>query len=150
MIFHINLEGDFRQITEGDYDYVQIKMCGEKLVAIRRSIREPNDLYIIDPTNHNGVYPITHENRHILNQFEVGKVEERWVATPDGKQLQSWVIYPPNFDPNKKYPALLMCMGGPQEACSQVWSNKWTFALIAYEGYVLIMPHRRGCPGFGH
>ena len=149
MIFHINLQGEYTQITEGDYDYVMIKMLGEKVIAIRRSIREPNDLYVIDPANHNGVVRITKENDHILNQFETGKVEERWVATPDGKQLQSWVIYPANFDPNKKYPALLMCMGGPQEACSQVWSNKWNFTLIGYEGYVMIMPNRRGCPGFG-
>ena len=149
MIFHINLQGEYTQITEGDYDYVLIKTLGEKVIAIRRSIREPNDLYVIDPANHNGVVRITKENDHILNQFETGKVEERWVATPDGKQLQSWVIYPANFDPNKKYPALLMCMGGPQEACSQVWSNKWNFTLIGYEGYVMIMPNRRGCPGFG-
>ncbi len=149
MIFHINPDQQYRQITQGNYDYMFMKMCGDKIVAIRHSIREPNDLFMIDPVNNNGVYPLTHENEDILNQFELGKVEERWVHTPDGKELQSWVIYPPDFDPNKKYPALLMCMGGPQEGCTQDWNNKWNYSLIAYEGYVLIMPNRRGCPGFG-
>ena len=150
MIYHLNLQGEYTQITEGDYDYVMIKMLGEKVIAIRRSIREPNDLYVIDPANHNGVVRITKENDHILNQFETGKVEERWVATPDGKQLHSWVIYPANFDPNKRYTDLLMWMYCPQGACSQVGSNKRKFTLIGYEGSVLIMTNRRGWSWLGH
>ena len=67
MVYHISLDGNYTQITEGDYDYVMIKMLGEKVIAIRRSIREPNDLYVIDPANHNGVVRITKENDHILN-----------------------------------------------------------------------------------
>ena len=41
------------------------------------------------------------------------------VPTTDGKEMCTWVILPPDFDPNKKYPALLYCQGGPQQAVSQ-------------------------------
>ncbi len=149
MIYHIDLDANIRLVTDGDYDYFFLRMCGRKIMSLRHSLVEPNDLFIIDPDNANGIKQLTHENDHLMNQIELGKFEERWTDTKDGKQLQSWVMYPPDFDPNKKYPAIIMCMGGPQEACSQVWSNKWNFALIAYQGYVMIMPNRRGCPGFG-
>ena len=50
----------------------------------------------------------------------MGKVEARWMKTTDGKQMLTWVIYPPQFDPNKKYPTLLFCEGGPQSPVKPV------------------------------
>ena len=55
----------------------------------------------------------------------MGKVEERYIKTKDNKDLQMWVIYPPDFDPAKKYPALLFCKGGPQGSLDQCWSYRW-------------------------
>ena len=60
-----------------------------------------------------------------------------------------WVITPPHFDPNKKYPTLLFCEGGPQSPVSQFWSYRWNFQIMAANGYVIIAPNRRGLPGFG-
>ena len=60
-----------------------------------------------------------------------------------------WVIYPPHFDPNKKYPALLYCQGGPQSAISQFFSYRWNFQMMAANGYVIVAPNRRGLPSFG-
>jgi dipeptidyl aminopeptidase/acylaminoacyl peptidase len=60
-----------------------------------------------------------------------------------------WVIYPPNFDATKKYPALLYCQGGPQSALSQFYSFRWNFQLMAANGYIVVAPNRRGMPGFG-
>ena len=71
------------------------------------------------------------------------------VPTTDGKEMLTWVILPPNFDKNKKYPAILYCQGGPQQAVSQFWSYRWNFRLMASQGYVVIAPNRRGLPGFG-
>ena len=149
MIYHITLDGTITQITEGDYDYISISAIDDFIYTIRRSLTVCDDLYRIDTNNNNGILQLTNENKDIFNQFELGKVEERWTKTVDGKELMSWVLYPAGFDPNKKYPALLMCMGGPQEACSQVWSYRWNFAFFASQGYIMIMPNRRGCPGFG-
>lgn len=60
-----------------------------------------------------------------------------------------WVIYPPDFDPNKKYPTLLYCQGGPQSALTQFYSFRWNFQLMASEGYIVVAPNRRGMPGHG-
>ena len=79
----------------------------------------------------------------------LGKVEERWTKTTDGKQMLSWVIYPVNFDANKKYPTLLFCEGGPQSPVSQFWSYRWNFQIMAANDYIIIAPNRRGLPGFG-
>ena len=149
LMFNMKLNGEYTQVTEGDYDYVHPSMIGNKVLCIRRSMRKAEDIFIIDPSNNNGIQQLTHENDHIFNQLKIGEVKERWTTTVDGKQLMSWVIYPADFDATKAYPALLMCMGGPQEACSQIWSNKWNFVYMANQGYVVVMPNRRGCPGFG-
>jgi dipeptidyl aminopeptidase/acylaminoacyl peptidase len=85
----------------------------------------------------------------ILDQITMGKVEERWMETTDGKQMHTWVIYPPHFDPNKKYPTLLYNQGGPQGTVSQFWSYRWNFQMMAANGYIIVAPNRRGLPGFG-
>ena len=79
----------------------------------------------------------------------MGKVEARWMKTTDGKQMLTWVIYPPQFDPNKKYPTLLFCEGGPQSPVSQFWSYRWNFQIMAANDYIIVAPNRRGLPGFG-
>ncbi len=149
LLYNMNLKGEYVQVTEGDYDYIHPSMMGNKILCIRRSMRKAEDIFYIDPSNNNGVQQLTYENDHIFSQIEIGEVKERWTTTVDGKQLMSWIIYPAGFDATKKYPAMLMCMGGPQEACSQIWSNKWNFVYMANQGYVVVMPNRRGCPGFG-
>jgi dipeptidyl aminopeptidase/acylaminoacyl peptidase len=88
-------------------------------------------------------------NKPVLDQLSMGKVEERWIETSDGKQMLTWVIYPPHFDPNKKYPALLYCQGGPQSTVSQFWSYRWNFQMMAANDYIIVAPNRRGLPGFG-
>ena len=63
--------------------------------------------------------------------------------------MLTWVIYPPQFDPNKKYPTLLFCEGGPQSPVSQFWSYRWNMQIMAANGYIVVAPNRRGLPGFG-
>ena len=60
-----------------------------------------------------------------------------------------WVIYPPQFDPNKKYPTVLYCQGGPQSPVSQFWSYRWNLQTFAANDYIIVAPNRRGLPGFG-
>ena len=84
-----------------------------------------------------------------MDQLTMGKVEKRWVKTVDDKDMLVWVIYPPHFDPNTKYPAILYCQGGPQGTVSQFWSYRWNFQMMAANGYIVVAPNRRGLPGFG-
>ena len=93
--------------------------------------------------------PVTDENGHILSQLDEHKTEARMVKTVDGKDMLTWVLYPPHFDQSKEYPAITICLGGPQGTLSQGWSYRWNYRLMASQGYIVILPNRRGTTAFG-
>lgn len=154
-IYRLSLtDGDkLTRLTDGVYDYASLALCGDKLIAKRHSMSMADEIYAVN-TSRNGadfsdVRQLTFENKHIYDQLDMGKVEPRWMTTTDGKQMLTWVIYPPRFDPNKKYPTLLFCEGGPQSPVSQFWSYRWNFQIMAANDYIIVAPNRRGLPGFG-
>ena len=150
MIHSTNLEGDVKQLTDGMYDYVSVATLGDgKLLTKRHSLSEADELFTVDLQANNAVTRITKENDHIFSQLKLGKVEPRWMKTVDGKDMLSWVVYPADFDPNKKYPTLLFCEGGPQSPVSQFWSYRWNLQIMAANDYIIVAPNRRGLPGFG-
>ena len=140
------------KMTEGLHDYGSVALNGNRLVATRHSMSQADELYSV-PTDFEGQFAeasqLTTENKHIFDKLEMGRVEERWVKTTDGKKMLVWVVYPPQFDPKKKYPALLFCEGGPQSPLSQFWSFRWNFQIMAANDYIVVAPCRRGMPGFG-
>lgn len=137
-----------RQITDGVHSYNSVMVAKNDLIGARMSMSSPVELFSIEEES--GVQKqITKINSELLDQLEMGKVEERWIPTTDGKQMLVWVIYPPHFDPNKRYPALLYCQGGPQSTVSQFWSFRWNFQMMAANNYIIVAPNRRGLPGFG-
>ncbi|MFV0555255.1 MAG: alpha/beta fold hydrolase [Mangrovibacterium sp.] len=137
------------QLTKGVHDYHSVFLAeGGKLLAEKVSMSQPAELYLVDEETGKDE-AITHINDKLHAQLTMGKVEERWVKTVDNKDMLVWVIYPPHFDPNKKYPALLYCQGGPQGTVSQFWSYRWNFQQMAANGYIVVAPNRRGLPGFG-
>mgnify|MGYP002969911592 CR=1 FL=1 len=122
-------------LTSGMYDYAGVALLGEhKLIVQRHSLSMGDEIYSIDLADNNKIAQLTTENKHIYDQLTIGKVEGRWMKTTDGKQMLTWVIYPPHFDPNKKYPTLLFCEGGPQSPVSQFWSYRWNLQLMAAHG----------------
>lgn len=140
---------EVKAITKGDYDYEScFSVADNKLIAMRHSMSKPNEIYSIDKTTGEAT-ELSYENKELLAQLTMGKVEERWITTTDNKQMLTWIVYPPNFDPNKKYPALLYCQGGPQSTVSQFWSTRWNPQIMAAHGYIVVAPNRRGLPGFG-
>lgn len=152
--YQVNLQGSVKQLTDGWYDYGSLQMLGNsnKLLVTRHSMSHPDDLFILVPNKKekkSEVEQITDENKHIFDQLEMGKIQQRWVKTTDGKDMLVWIILPPHFDATKKYPTLLYCEGGPQSPVSQFWSFRWNFQIMAAHGYVIIAPNRRGLPGFG-
>lgn len=136
------------QVTKDTADYSNIAVAGEGLVATRTTMFSPADVYRIDVET-GKAENITKANERTLSALDMGHVEERWIGTTDGKQMQTWVVYPADFDSSKKYPVLLYCQGGPQNTVSQFWSKRWNFALMAANGYIVVAPNRRGLPGFG-
>ena len=150
MVHSTNLKGEVKQLTNGMYDYTSVAMLNNKqLLTKRHSLSEADELFTVDLKKKNAVTRITKENDQIFSQLQMGKVEARWTKTVDGKDMLSWVVYPANFNPNKKYPTLLFCQGGPQSPVSQFWSYRWNLQLMAANDYIIIAPNRRGLPGFG-
>lgn len=140
---------EVKAITEGVHDYASVALGKEgKLIAKRHSMLQPDEIYAVDIASGKAV-ELSFENKDILDQLTMGKVEERWIKTTDGKQMHTWVIYPPHFDSTQIYPALLYCQGGPQNTVSQFWSYRWNFQMMAANGYIVVAPNRRGVPGFG-
>lgn len=92
---------------------------------------------------------LSFENEHLLSQIAEHKTEMRWVPTVDGKQMLTWVMFPPKFDAAKKYPVIEVFLGGPQGTISQAWSYRWNYALMASQGYIVVLPNRRGTTAFG-
>lgn len=137
-----------QKITEGVHSYNSVMVAKDRLIGTRMSHASPVELFSIDETN-GKQERITEVNTKLLSQLTLGKSEERWITTTDGKQMLVWVIYPPHFDPNKKYPALLYCQGGPQSTVSQFWSFRWNFQMMAANDYIIVAPNRRGLQGFG-
>lgn len=153
-VYQTNLKGQIKQLTDGQYDYGSLQLLGRKgqLLVTRHSMSHPDDLFVLTPSKkekRSQVTQITEENKHIFDQLTIGKVEERWTKTTDGKDMLSWIVLPPHFDANKKYPTLLFCEGGPQSPVSQFWSYRWNLQIMAAHGYIVVAPNRRGLPGFG-
>ena len=154
-IYNIDLAGNDKltQLTDGMYDYASLALCGDKIIAKRHSMSMGDEIYAVNSARNGDAFAeavqLTTENKQIYDQLEMGKVEARWMKTTDGKQMLTWVIYPPQFDPNKKYPTLLFCEGGPQSPVSQFWSYRWNFQIMAANDYIIVAPNRRGLPGFG-
>ena len=138
-----------RQITRGDFDIASIiGQSGNTLVVTRTDINHAAEIYTIDLSAGN-MQQLSHVNDAVYSNLEMGRTERRMVKTTDGKDMLVWVIYPPSFDPNKKYPTLLYCQGGPQSALTQFYSFRWNFQLMAANGYIVVAPNRRGMPGHG-
>lgn len=153
-LYQTNLRGEVKQLTDdwADFGSVQLLNNGNKLLASRHSFQQGDELYVVTPgkdAKKTKVQQLTFENKLFYDKLTFGKVQERWVKTTDGKEMQYWVILPPHFDENKKYPTLLFCEGGPQSPVSQFWSYRWNMQIMAANDYVVIAPNRRGLPGFG-
>ena len=137
------------QVSNGQYNYGPFIVHKDGIVSRRCSMSEPHELVALSHNGKGRTMPLTLTNKNELRTIEMGKVEKRTIKTTDGKDMLTWVIYPPGFDPSKKYPTILYCQGGPQSTVSQFWSYRWNFQQMAANGYIVVAPNRRGLPSFG-
>ncbi len=147
-IYKVNTETKkITQITKGKHDYTSLSKQGDVIIGQRMSMSKATEIYKISENGNEE--QLTFTNKNIYDKVKMGDVKSRWLTTTDNKKMLVWVIYPPNFDKTKKYPALLYCQGGPQSAVSQFWSYRWNFQIMAANNYIIVAPNRRGLPTFG-
>lgn len=146
-MFNIALDRTVSVIAQGEFDYQSLAPLADgTVISMRHSMLMPNEIV----SAKKGVTrQISNVNTELLSKLNMPTVTKRMVPTTDGKLMTTWVLYPADFDKSKKYPAILYCQGGPQQAVSQFWSTRWNLALMAAQGYIVIAPNRRGLPGFG-
>lgn len=154
-LFEVNFPGvtkiavNVKQLTKGDFDVTGIVgFVDNRVILTRTDFNTATEVFSYDLKSKKWLQ-ITHVNDALYAKIGKSKFQKRYVTTTDGKKMLVWVILPPNFDPNKKYPTLLYCQGGPQSALTQFYSFRWNFQLMAAEGYIIVAPNRRGMPGFG-
>ncbi|MBR6508737.1 MAG: PD40 domain-containing protein, partial [Paludibacteraceae bacterium] len=170
-MYYLSLNDGIERMTEGQYDLVLGDVCDNYVYLLGHSMRQANEIYRMDveewkhnPSRDYGprgidwdqphtaleveMEKLTRENDNIYNQIERSKVVPRWQRTSDGKDMLTWIIYPPHFNPKKKYPTILYCEGGPQSPVSQFWSFRWNFMMMSAGDYIIVAPNRRGLPGF--
>jgi len=154
-LFEVNFPGltkiavTVNQLTDGNFDVAEIAgFSGSNIIVSRTDMNHAAELFSYN-LNKKTWKQLTNVNKNIYDSVALSKTEKRYVTTTDGKKMLVWVILPPNFDPNKKYPTLLYCQGGPQSALTQYYSFRWNFQLMAANGYIVVAPNRRGMPGHG-
>ncbi len=150
-IYNIDLQGKFEKITNGQHNFgrgLSITPDGKELVYCKQNMKMPLEIYKLNLKSFQE-QALTSANTKKFAKFNDITIEERWFTAIDGKKIHSWIIYPPDFDKNQKYPMLTFCQGGPQNMVSQVFHYRWNFFTMASHGYVIVAPNRRGLPGFG-
>jgi len=139
-------------ITKGQHNYTSINLFKngklDFLLGTKQNMNAPNEIWKIEPTEEKE-FQLTKVNAEVLSEFKLCKVEKRMVKATDGKDILTWVVYPPDFDAGKKYPTVLFCQGGPQSMVGQSFSTRWNFQLMASQGYIMVLPNRRGFPVLG-
>lgn len=138
-----------KQITQGIFNITaMVGQVGNTMIVARTTMNRATELYTVD-LKAGSLKQLTTVNDELYKNINESKTERRYMTTSDGKKMLVWVIYPPNFDPTKKYPTLLYCQGGPQSALTQFYSFRWNFQLMAANDYIIVAPNRRGMPGHG-
>jgi dipeptidyl aminopeptidase/acylaminoacyl peptidase len=148
VIHEITLDGRAIPVfNAGSSNSIDVAPDGKTIYFAMSTLRRPTDIYSL--TRGGTPKQLTHENDARLAQIAMGTSEDLWWEGANGARVQGHLIKPPNFDPSKKYPAIVLIHGGPQGAWGDAWSYRWNPQPFAARGYVILMPNPRGSSGFG-
>jgi len=125
---------------------------GNAIAWVRDAVQHPGEVFV-GMTAENGtvtnVRQVTHENDALLAQLQLNPAEEYWFRGALGDSIQGFVIKPPQYEPGKKFPVLLIIHGGPQSPFLDNWHPRWNFSLFASHGYAIVYINPHGSPGYG-
>ena len=119
-----------------------------RIVFLNDNTGRPSELFTLDPKS-GAVRQLTHFNRDLIDQLDLGKVEGYWFDGAAGDKVHGWVILPPGFDATKTYPMVQLMHGGPHTMVRDSWSYRWNPHVFAATGAVVTWVNRHGSTGFG-
>jgi len=128
---------------------IQLSKDGKTLYFLKQRSDLPNEIFSQSTDGKNTLKRITFTNEEILSQLEMNSVETFWCEGANGDKVQSIIVKPPFFDPNKKYPMMFLIHGGPQGAWEDNFHYRWNLQMFAGAGYVVVAPNPRGSTGYG-
>ncbi len=135
-------------VTRGANDELQVSPDGKTLVFSRMSVRFPSEIFKLTLGNKEAGQ-LTRLNDAVLSEVSMQPLEPFWFAGAMGTKVEGFIVKPPNFNAERKYPVKFLIHGGPQGAWGDEWTYRWNAELFAADGYVVIMINFRGSTGYG-
>jgi dipeptidyl aminopeptidase/acylaminoacyl peptidase len=149
----VQLGGTIPQVLVGFHNNTSFALArdGRTLVWMRDATESPAEVYTgaINALGDVKAYALTHENAGLMAQISANPAENFWFRSSNGARVQGFLVKPPNWQPNRKYPAILLIHGGPQGAWLDQWHGRWNYQMFAATGAALIIINPRGSTGYG-
>lgn len=148
-VFFSNLNGDVRSVTSGQHSISlqSVNRATSTGVGVRSSFHEPGDVHSFLLNGRGAPEKLTSVNSDLLTDKSLGSHEEFWYEASDGNRAHGWIVKPPNFDPDKKYPLLMEIHGGPFGM--YVGRFNFQYQVFASNGFVVLYTNPRGSTGYG-
>jgi len=148
-VFFSNLNGDVRSVTSGQHSISlqSVNRATSTGVGVRSSFYEPGDVHSFLLNGRGAPEKLTAVNSDLLTDKSLGLQEEFWYEASDGSRAHGWIVKPPNFDPDKKYPLLMEIHGGPFGM--YVGRFNFQYQVFASNGFVVLYTNPRGSTGYG-
>jgi dipeptidyl aminopeptidase/acylaminoacyl peptidase len=135
--------------SEGVSGNIQVPKDSSFLVFTNMNFSQPVEIFRMDLNARSKPAQLTFENKDVLKEIQFGEYSSFTFTGAHGEPVQCWQVKPPDFDPNKKYPLVLLMHGGPENAWDNLFHYRWNPQLFVAPGYVAIMPNFHGSSGFG-
>lgn len=150
-IYKLDLEsGNVDLFHKENYNTgISISKDGGTIYFLKQRSNMPAEIYSLSTDGKNTLKQVTHINNDVLANLETNSVETFWSDGAEGAKVQSILVKPPFFDPNKKYPMIFLIHGGPQGSWSDNFHYRWNYQMFASQGYVVVAPNPRGSTGYG-
>ncbi len=147
-IHYVSLTGKYKNITQGQHSY-SLSSVSEKGLAVGTLTDAYNtpDIVRLDLSSGRDMQKLTRVNDDILADVQLGKVEEIWYPSSDNTRVQGWIVYPPDFNKQQKYPLILSIHGGPEGMYRGNFN--FTYQDMAAQGYIVLYTNPRGSTGYG-
>jgi len=147
-LYFINTAKKIRKVTEGVHYLSGLSIAENGQAAtVLSTFYDPGSLATFNLASPANIKKLVDVNEDVLADVKQGEVEELWFKSPDGLDLQGWLIKPAEFEPGKKYPLLLYIHGGPWAMYSARFS--WDWQNFAANGYAVLYMNPRGSTGYG-
>ena len=148
-VFFLNLNGEVRSVTRSRHaiSLQSVNRTTSTGVGVRSTFQQPGDVYSFLLNGRGALEKLTSVNSDLLTDKVLGSHEEIWYEASDGNRAHGWIVKPPNFDPNKKYPLLMEIHGGPFGM--YVGRFNFQYQVFASNGFVVLYTNPRGSTGYG-